>query len=104
MYTEKEVEKLLKMQKKVCSDIANANWGSHVGKSVLKSPDVPLVKSTLAPVSDLLPNKDIVVNEGYNKAKNENWEARNVLRHKEQDNYYSGWMDCFEWICKGNKH
>ncbi len=44
MYTEKEVENLLKMQKKICSDIASANWGNHVGKSVLKSPDVPLVK------------------------------------------------------------
>ncbi len=51
MYTEKEVKELLKLQKKVCSNVASANWGSHVGKSVLKSPDVPLVKSTLAPVS-----------------------------------------------------
>jgi len=52
MYTEKEVEKLLKMQKKICSDIACANWGNHVGKSVLKSPDVPLVKPcTLGSVS-----------------------------------------------------
>ena len=57
MYTEKEVKELLKMQKKVCSDIASANWGSHVGKSVLKSPDVPLVKSALTPVSNGLPDE-----------------------------------------------
>jgi hypothetical protein len=63
MYTEKEVEELLKMQKKVCSDIASANWGSHVGKSVLKSPDVPLVKPcSLGSVSGSKPNIKAALN------------------------------------------
>ena len=53
-------------------------------------------------VSIALPNKDATICEGYNKAKMQDYQNRNVLRHKDQDDYYSGWMDCYEWISKGN--
>ena len=49
-----------------------------------------------------LPNKDATICEGYNKAKMQDYQNRNVLRHKDQDDYYSGWMDCYDWISKGN--
>lgn len=53
-------------------------------------------------VSVTLPNKDATICEGYNKAKMQDYKNRNVLRHKDQDDYYSGWMDCYDWISKGN--
>ena len=53
-------------------------------------------------VSITLPNKDATICEGYNKAKIQDYQNRNVLRHKDQDDYYSGWMDCYDWISKGN--
>jgi len=53
-------------------------------------------------VSITLPNKDATICEGYNKAKMQDYQNRNVLRHKDQDDYYSGWMDCYDWISKGN--
>lgn len=53
-------------------------------------------------VSITLPNKDATICEGYNKAKKQDYQNRNVLRHKDQDDYYSGWMDCYDWISKGN--
>lgn len=53
-------------------------------------------------VSITLPNKDSTICEGYNKAKMQDYQNRNVLRHKDQDDYYSGWMDCYDWISKGN--
>ncbi len=53
-------------------------------------------------VSITLPNKDATICEGYNKAKMQDYKNRNVLRHKDQDDYYSGWMDCYDWISKGN--
>jgi len=49
-----------------------------------------------------LPNKDATICEGYNKARMQDYKNRNVLRHKDQDDYYSGWMDCYDWISKGN--
>ena len=53
-------------------------------------------------VSITLPNKDATICEGYNKAKMQDYQNRNVLRHKDKDDYYSGWMDCYDWISKGN--
>ena len=53
-------------------------------------------------VSITLPNKDATICEGYNKAKMQDYKNRNVLRHKDQDDYYSGWMDCYDWISKDN--
>jgi hypothetical protein len=47
-----------------------------------------------------LPSKDAVICEGYNKAKNEDYKNRNSLRHKSQDDYYSGWMDSYDFISK----
>ena len=60
-------------------------------------------KSPIHNVSVLLPSKDEVVSEGYRVAKNADYNYRRVLRDQDHDIYYSGWMDCFDWISKGNK-
>lgn len=50
-----------------------------------------------------LPTKDEAVGEGYRIAKYEGYNYRRVLREPDHDIYYSGWMDCFDWISKGNE-
>jgi molybdopterin-guanine dinucleotide biosynthesis protein len=55
---------------------------------------------TLTSVVASLPSRDTVICEGYNKAKNEDYKNRNSLRHKSQDDYYSGWMDSYDFISK----
>ena len=50
----------------------------------------------------LLPHKDIAINEGYSRANMQQYKNRKVLRNKDQDNYYSGWMDCYDWLSKNN--
>ncbi|MCK5614221.1 hypothetical protein KAR91_70805 [Candidatus Pacearchaeota archaeon] len=54
-------------------------------------------------VSVSLPTKDEVVSEGYRIAKNADYNYRRVLKDQDHDIYYSGWMDCFDWISKGNE-
>ena len=50
-----------------------------------------------------LPDKDKVVAEGYRIAKKEGYNYRRVLNVHENDVYYSGWLDCFDWIVKENE-
>lgn len=45
--------------------------------------------------------KDLAVAEGYERANNSDYNFRKVLRDPDKDLYYSGWMDCFDWI---NEH
>ena len=45
-------------------------------------------------------SKDLVINEGYNKAKNSDYNFRKVLSDLDNDIYYSGWMDCYDYIKK----
>lgn len=54
-------------------------------------------------VSVSLPTKDEVVSEGYRIAKNAGYNYRRVLKDLDHDIYYSGWMDCYDWISKGNE-
>ncbi len=54
-------------------------------------------------VSVSLPSKDEAVGEGYRIAKYEDYNYRRVLKETDHDIYYSGWMDCFDWISKGNE-
>lgn len=42
--------------------------------------------------------KDSVVAEGYKRASNSDYNFRRVLKDLDNDLYYSGWMDCFDWI------
>lgn len=51
-----------------------------------------------ADVMPSLPSKDKAVDVGFTKAKNADYNYRKVLRNLDHDIYYSGWMDCFEWI------
>lgn len=45
-----------------------------------------------------LPSKDEIMNIGYEKAKNADYNSRKVLTDLDHDIYYSGWMDCYDWI------
>ncbi len=54
-------------------------------------------------VSGSLPTKDDGCAEGYRIANDAGYNYRRVLREPDHDIYYSGWMDCFDWISKGNE-
>jgi len=60
-------------------------------------------KSPIHNVSVSLPTKDVIVSEGYKIAKNAEYNYRRVLKNQDHDIYYSGWMDCYDWISKGNE-
>ena len=42
--------------------------------------------------------QDEVVSIGFKKATNSDYNCRKVCRQPDQDIYYSGWMDCYEWL------
>lgn len=44
------------------------------------------------------PSKGEVVDRGYNKALVSDYNQRKVLRDYDNDIYFSGWMDCYDWI------
>lgn len=50
------------------------------------------------PVSGSLPSKDEVVNVGFRKASMGEYNYRKVIRDLDNDIYYSGWMDCYDWL------
>lgn len=54
-------------------------------------------------VSVSLPTKDEACAEGHRIANDVGYNYRRVLREPDHDIYYSGWMDCFDWISKGNE-
>ena len=47
-----------------------------------------------------LPTKEDAVAEGYRIAKDAGYNYRRVLKELDHDIYYSGWMDCHDWITK----
>ena len=49
-------------------------------------------------VSGSLPSKDEAVCKGFNNANGSEYNRRNVLRDDDDDLYYTGWMDCFDWL------
>ena len=49
-------------------------------------------------VGGSLPSKDEVVDKGYTKAKNADYNYRRSLRDLDHDLYFSGWMDCYDWL------
>jgi hypothetical protein len=53
---------------------------------------------TIPVVSGSLPSKDEVVNVGFRKATNADYNFRKVCRDLDHDLYYSGWMDCYDWL------
>jgi len=48
--------------------------------------------------SGSLPSKDEVVGKGFDKANGSEYNRRHVLRDADDDLYYTGWMDCFDWL------
>jgi len=94
-------EQILELLNAYKSEVDNFNDAVFTDKFDVLAQDI--VKLFVIPdVSITLPNKDATICEGYNKAKMQDYQNRNVLRHKDQDDYYSGWMDCYDWISKGN--
>ena len=94
-------EQILELLNAYKSEVDNFNDAVFTDKFDVLAQDI--VKLFAIPdVSITLPNKDATICEGYNKAKMQDYQNRNVLRHKDQDDYYSGWMDCYDWISKGN--
>jgi hypothetical protein len=45
-----------------------------------------------------LPSKDDAVNVGFRKAINADYNLRKVCKDSDDDLYYSGWMDCYDWL------
>jgi hypothetical protein len=54
-------------------------------------------------VSVSLPTKDEVCAEGYRIANEAGYNYRRVLRDQDHDIYYSGWMDCYDFLHIKNK-
>lgn len=54
-------------------------------------------------VSDSLPSKDEAVGKGFNNANGSEYNRRNVLRDDDDDLYYTGWMDCFDWLAGNDR-
>ena len=50
-----------------------------------------------------LPTKDDAVTEGFKIANDSGYNYRRVLKDPDDDIYFSGWMDCFDWISKIQK-
>jgi hypothetical protein len=57
-----------------------------------------LKKCNLQSVSGSLPTKDEAVNKGYQIASDGGYNYRRVLKDGKDDIYFSGWMDCFDWV------
>jgi len=45
-----------------------------------------------------LPSKDDAVNVGFRKTINADYNLRKVCKDSDDDLYYSGWMDCYDWL------
>lgn len=52
---------------------------------------------------ELLHWKDEAVRIGFNKATSDDFRCRKVCREPMQDMYYSGWMDCYNWLLTINE-
>ena len=50
-----------------------------------------------------LPSKDDAVNIGFRKAINADYNLRKVCKDSDDDLYYSGWMDCYDWLSETYK-
>jgi hypothetical protein len=69
----------------------------------LESLNKAVEKLTIPDVSCSLPSKDEAVNVGFTKATVEGYNYRRVCREPDHDIYYSGWMDCYDWLSGNNR-
>ena len=96
----KDLGQLKEMQKRLLKKQCDLDIQKAMVKAFIKKEESK--KLTLTDVVKTLPNKNAAICEGYNKASMQDYQNRNILGHKDKDNYYSGWMDCYDWISKGN--
>ncbi len=61
------------------------------------------INLSLGDIGGSLPCKDLVVAKGYDIAKNATYNYRKVLRDQDHDIYYSGWMDCYDWLIDNDR-
>ena len=80
----------------------NIGLGQSVSENLLSKIQLHTEKNRI-PVSGSLPSKDEAVNVGFRKATNAEYNFRKVCRDLDHDLYYSGWMDCYDWL-SGNDH
>jgi len=89
---------------KRCKIDAKYKMISETNDKPARNPLVPPRKTMPPPPPDppqlKWPTKDSVISEGFRIANNSDYDYRNVLRDQDNDIYYSGWMDCFDWISK----
>ena len=67
----------------------------EVLKKAIKEHSQPPI---LGAVSSTLKSKDEAVDVGFKKANGSNYNCRKVIRDLDSDIYYSGWMDCYDWM------
>lgn len=98
------MEKLNEVKETYAKELGYKDWETCINDQPNYKVEslVDEVALRLYSVSIMLPNKDAIICEGYNKAKMQDYQNRSVLRHKDQDDYYSGWMDCYDRISEGN--
>jgi len=54
----------------------------------------------LTDVVKSLPTEEEVSIKGVSGATSlTGWDAKHKLSDKDEDTYYTGWMDCYEWMC-----
>ena len=51
--------------------------------------------------NSIAPNSEI--NATTNQANGSEYNKRNVLRDEDDDLYYTGWMDCFDWLVDNDR-
>ena len=66
-------------------------------KEIVESTEKEL---NLSGVVKPLPSKEDAVAEGYRIAKDAGYNYRRVLKAPDHDIYYSGWMDCYDWMTR----
>jgi len=52
----------------------------------------------LGDVINSLPTKDEFVSKGWSIARSSQYLRRKSVQNKVDDIYYSGWMDCYDWM------
>ena len=96
MYNKKRIELIVKdwVKLKTGLELSDETISQMVADiTETKQCDIPSVVKSL-------PTKEDAVAEGYRIAKDAGYNYRRVLKSLDQDIYYSGWMDCYDWMTR----
>ena len=74
-------------------------WGEWLEKMLTPTEKSDCISNVIVS----LPVRDEANNVGFKIAKNADYNYRRVLNDQDHDIYYSGWMDCYDWILKSNE-